>query len=616
MKKASCLRMADGGSLVWRWANAMVGNNPEAMKQRNRSEEKDQRPPPKEEAPPPAAPPIRFRDGGGPVPGRGKGDKIPALYEPGEFVVSNEMLEDNPGLEEALHHMRDRTLRADGKDPREIDERQARSTTLRAGFGADGSWDGKFAPDFERNAVKPPPAAPTPPPPVQGSLPAATSVPWNAGGTLRTLAGPVAGAALTGHTIGSIAYENMAQDTQNAIGGTINNVMKRFGGGVDDTAMQFGVMPGSTSQVNATTGSRAPVAFATPDPTQRALRQGTIMPTMSRESPRDLEIGPEQGVVTRVGNSFSGANVSGYGRQNVVPGMSQDLIDQTLTNKDGSRWSAADNARMAANLRDGRDPLEGTSGAQKLSPLEEAQRRFPPGTFGRASALRAAQEQEANALTKRGQDIQLAGQQMTAATARAQARYQQMKDDRQYMFDREKFGEEQAKNNFETRQKAQKDLTDQIASMIPNGPDGKPDTQTASAHMSALLAHVGNRIAQLEQHLKIHPNDKQAAGELQGLQSRGVSQIDPRELQKFVTGMELKRKASETATGSLVPWGTSDSQYTGAPTRLREKPGTWFGTDYEIMQGTNKVGEIPGRHVTGGWFSQPDHRFDSLREKK
>lgn len=40
---------------------------------------------------------IRSPDGGL-VPGRGAGDKVPAKYEPGEFVVSNDMLANAPAL--------------------------------------------------------------------------------------------------------------------------------------------------------------------------------------------------------------------------------------------------------------------------------------------------------------------------------------------------------------------------------------------------------------------------------------------------------------------------------------------------------------------------------------
>ena len=58
---------------------------------------------------------------GGHVPGTGKGDKIPAKYEPGEFVVSNAMLDKNPGLREQLHGLRADALADKGMTPEQAD---------------------------------------------------------------------------------------------------------------------------------------------------------------------------------------------------------------------------------------------------------------------------------------------------------------------------------------------------------------------------------------------------------------------------------------------------------------------------------------------------------------
>ena len=98
------LRLADGGSFITRWAQSVMRPNATA----NRLREADAPPPPpaapvRAPAPPPPNPNatpdnpagIRFQDGGH-VPGTGTGDKIPAKYEPGEFVVSNDMIDDNP----------------------------------------------------------------------------------------------------------------------------------------------------------------------------------------------------------------------------------------------------------------------------------------------------------------------------------------------------------------------------------------------------------------------------------------------------------------------------------------------------------------------------------------
>lgn len=70
-------------------------------------------------------PSLRFADGGI-VPGKGRGDKIPAKYEPGEFVVSNDMIDDNPGLREQLSSLRAETLAARGKTVEEADAKALR----------------------------------------------------------------------------------------------------------------------------------------------------------------------------------------------------------------------------------------------------------------------------------------------------------------------------------------------------------------------------------------------------------------------------------------------------------------------------------------------------------
>lgn len=58
---------------------------------------------------------------GGAVPGTGKGDKIPAMYEPNEFVVSNDMLKAEPGLRDHLRGLRERVLAQKGMTPEEAD---------------------------------------------------------------------------------------------------------------------------------------------------------------------------------------------------------------------------------------------------------------------------------------------------------------------------------------------------------------------------------------------------------------------------------------------------------------------------------------------------------------
>lgn len=77
---------------------------------------------------------LVLRDGGT-VPGKGTGDKIPALYEPGEFVVSNAMLDAEPGLREQLHDLRGNVLAAQGKSVEQADAQAVKGGTLRAASG-------------------------------------------------------------------------------------------------------------------------------------------------------------------------------------------------------------------------------------------------------------------------------------------------------------------------------------------------------------------------------------------------------------------------------------------------------------------------------------------------
>lgn len=136
MKNCSTLRMKDGGVMT-RWAQNIM--RPTQSRLRN-AEAPIPQPvvaaPPVQTAAPvtpdnPAG--IRFRNGGdlrtghgGHVPGSGSGDKIDAKYEPGEFVVSNDMLDNAPGLREQLQGLRGEVLAAKGMTPAEADAKAVR----------------------------------------------------------------------------------------------------------------------------------------------------------------------------------------------------------------------------------------------------------------------------------------------------------------------------------------------------------------------------------------------------------------------------------------------------------------------------------------------------------
>ena len=132
--------------------------------------------------------------------------------------------------------------------------------------------------------------------------------------------------------------------------------------------------------------------------------------------------------------SFSGKNISGQpqytgsaantmqgGAMNTMQAMPQAEINRALTNPDGSRWSANDNAIMAANIRDGVNPYRGTSRGIAEAAQNDLQNLAlsPNGTPGKGNAMKllamqaddkrsAAQQQiekDRNAQTTQGQEL-------------------------------------------------------------------------------------------------------------------------------------------------------------------------------------------------------------------
>jgi len=77
--------------------------------------------------------PVTYQDGhGGVVPGHGHGDKVPAKYEPGEFVVSNDMLRADPSLRPQLQGLRQEVLAQKGMTPEMADAKAIQPKGLRA----------------------------------------------------------------------------------------------------------------------------------------------------------------------------------------------------------------------------------------------------------------------------------------------------------------------------------------------------------------------------------------------------------------------------------------------------------------------------------------------------
>lgn len=178
------------------------------------------------------------------------------------------------------------------------------------------------------------------------------------------------------------------------------------------------------------------------DPSRQSLGASRDFTNELAGAPKQLPGGLREGVVYKTKDAngrtvYSGANISGdiqmvdgmgrnlqtRGDVNTLPGMSKEAVSRALTNPDGSRWTANDNAIMAANLRDGIDPYRGTSrgNAQAqggmsagMASIAAAEQKLgvPLGKARRAQAAidqQGAIAERTNQTTLRGQDMELQG---------------------------------------------------------------------------------------------------------------------------------------------------------------------------------------------------------------
>lgn len=232
----------------------------------------------------------------------------------------------------------------------------------------------------------------------------------------------------------------------------------------------------------------------------------------------------------RLGNLVSGDGTELRGRGSVssVPAgsMSQSATAQTLRNPNGSTWSAQDNAIMAANLRDGVNPTQGTSGGQMggatiigdgggyglLSKEYQAKRNAPQidmrglsqrqkaqymiaaeetaikrqaneygnedslrrdGTSRRGQDMTASTAKMGNDTTLRGQDMDYAGKRIANESNKLRLQYDMGKDQRDFALTKATHDQSMGQKY---RENFKKEF--QVA-----GADGKPD-EIASGQMA------------------------------------------------------------------------------------------------------------------------------------
>jgi hypothetical protein len=95
----------------------------------------------------------------------------------------------------------------------------------------------------------------------------------------------------------------------------------------------------------------------------------------------------------------------------------------------------------------------------------------------------------------------------------------------------------------------------------------------------------------LKQHLRLNPNDQQAASELAGLQRRGVASIPQDQVRRLVVGQRLADIAAATHTGWPIPYTTTAKASTKPVEWIKEDPSD---SDFYI---TDRGDRIPKRYV-------------------
>ncbi len=485
------LRMADGGELMRRFANRQ----------------------------------LALRDGGA-VPGKGTGDKIPALYEPGEFVVSNDMLDAEPGLREQLHDLRGNVLAAKGMTPEQADAQAMKGGTLRAQYGKEDNdpfiaTGNKYGQPQTALAGAQPgnPAGSGNAPGVSGAVPGVSGLPQRTAGTelsikdrLRAAIPNTANVAdqsvgdathswkngrfgeAAGHMLRGVAASIPAfiHDEYNGLGPKVINPVEDAGRAL------FGME--ARKAPSATPAPAAPAPLRAAQPAAKPVAAPAAATGLQAVTPEDHTVSdrlinsalydrPRTGMIPggvdqnglkygetwdegnmntlrtdgsslkkynaglaargagiqvtkdangqlRLSNSTGpekmryvgadGVPTNQYERTNQYAEGQQQLAAAraSLRNPDGSKWSAQDNAMMAANLRDGVNPMRGTSAGA----AQDAEAIPAIGEFGHNRAVAAKLARDQLKATLRGQDLEMERGRLTAQAAQRKNEFDMKRD--------------------------------------------------------------------------------------------------------------------------------------------------------------------------------------------
>ena len=334
---------------------------------------------------------------------------------------------------------------------------------------------------------------------------------------------------------------------------------------------------------------RAGMPAAAPAPAPAGGGRGFVNPPAVTPAPATNP----NGVVLRDGNSFSGNNIKeGFSYQDAKTGQVTDPTQRvttmpagTMSQLDPALAARLHEAKMAAIGRGeslgpgGVAGINGSShgnmrGGTDIQKLAESGKLTAAGL----NAVLGARGQDISADTTmrgqdigaqtaqgqmgvqsqgqllqhdaalRGQDVAMAGHMMSNQVARAQARMQQMQQDRQFNLEKEKFGEEKAKTAFAQREQATKDLQSRFEGQLIDPATGKADPTRVAEHMSAVNSFMADAIAKAEAVPKDAPGYAQAQALAEKLRSEGVKAIGEDRLQQITLGLKAKHLNAQNSS--------------------------------------------------------------------
>jgi hypothetical protein len=183
-----------------------------------------------------------------------------------------------------------------------------------------------------------------------------------------------------------------------------------------------------------------------------------------------------------------------------------------------------------------------------------------------------------NATTLRGQDMDYQGKRAEVAGASARAQQEQLNKDRTYQLDVARFGVETANKNRDDTRAAEKAFSDRVSGLVGDDKDGVK----AAAIRSSANAWLDKMRGEAQEALKKEPGNKSALARLEKIDREGVSLMDESELRDLVINQEADRVAGEEA--GWAPWSGKRANTTDPVKKITKKNTLWFD-QYEADNG-------------------------------